>query len=204
MKVTWRVFLGSPLTSSYAVSGETPHVPPASVSEHCILTVRKTARDGTSANAGDHTAKGSRAHFLVKRGSASLLYFMPIFALMLKPFCTLDSSRPSPVQWATTTSVRTLAHIVTSSLKSSIQINMQLGLPQEMTPRKREGAAYYFIQLELSTWSYSHGAKKVMSYMHVCLCVLEGGREKDTNRQLNQREPLVELNANSKGLQFFD
>lgn len=43
-----------------------------------------------------------------------------------------------------------------------------------------------------------------MSYMHVCLCVLEGGREKDMNRQLNQREPLVELNANSKGLQFFD
>lgn len=185
MKVTWRVFLGSPLTSSYAVSGEAPHVPPASVSAHCILTVRKTVRDGASAKAGDHTAEGSGAHFLVQRGSASLLYFMPVFALMLKPFCTLDNSRPSPVQWATTTSVRTLAHIVTNSLKSSIT-NQYAACTSPGNDTSEEGRGCLLFHttrtfhMKLFPWSpKSH-------ILHACVPLCTGRREGEGHESTTQ------------------
>lgn len=65
------------------------------------------------------------------------LPFRPVS--FLKPFCTLDGWRSFPVQWATTTSIRTLAHIFTNPTpkkQPSIQIGMQLWLPQEKTPQK--------------------------------------------------------------------
>lgn len=108
-----------------------------------------------------------------------------VFALMLKPFCTLDSSRSSPVQWATTTSIRTLVHIFTNSLKPSIQINMQLGLSQEMTPRKRGRGCLLFrttrtFHMKLFPWN----PKSHFLHAYVPLCT--GRREGEGHESTSQ------------------
>lgn len=138
-------------------------------------------------NAEDHTAEGSRAHFLLQRGSASLFYFVPfcVFALTLKPFCTLDGWRSSPVQGATTPSVRTLAHVFTSSLKSSVQINMQLGLAQEMTPRKRGRSCLLFhttrtFHVKLFPW------KPKSHFLHARVPLCAGRREGEGHELTSQ------------------